>query len=160
MSLLYNSLVNHYCHQTLCRVCVNNRDGVTMVRLAFHWCWCHCTDIGERNHIKYAHARQPNNSTGPPTPRQKGRRVSFCARLELARKLEAMAGLGRLFFGGHFGGRFSRCCLFIWIKVLGTVGCHGFGLVGTIMASGRPDITHNHYAIIIHLLSMLVSLCL
>ena len=73
-----------------------------MVRLAFHWCWCHCTDIGERNIIKYAHARQPNNSTGPPTPRQKGRRVSFCARLELARKLEAMAGLGRLFFGGSF----------------------------------------------------------
>ena len=41
--------------------------------------------------------------------------------------------------------------------MLGTVGCHGFGLVGTIMASGRPDITHNHYAIIIHLLSMLVG---
>ena len=73
-----------------------------MVRLAFHWCWCHCTDIGERNIIKYAHARQPNNWTGPPTPRQKGRRVSFCARLQVARKLEAMAGLGRLFFGGSF----------------------------------------------------------
>ena len=39
--------------------------------------------------------------------------------------------------------------------MLGPGGCHGFGLLGTIMTTSRPNITRNHYAIIIYLLSVL-----
>ena len=125
------------------------------MRLAFPWCWCHCTDIGERNIIKYAHA-SPTTRPAHQLRDKKDGESPFVHDWRWQENLKPWRALGGCFFGGHFGGRFSRCCLFIWIKVLGTVGCHGFGLVGTIMASGRPDITHNHYAIIIHLLSMLV----
>ena len=134
---------------------MNNRDGVTMVRLAFPWCWCHRTDIGERNIIKYAHA-SPTTRPAHQLRDKKDGESPFVQDWRWQENLSHGGSSEAVFWGGHFGGRFSRCCLFIWIKVLGTVGCHGFGLVGTIMASGRPDITHNHYAIIIHLLSMLV----
>ena len=54
-----------------------------------------------------------------------------------------------------FGVVISHCLLHMDQSVR-PGGCHGFGLLGTIMTSGRPNITHNHYAIIIHLLVFLL----
>ena len=159
MSLLYNSLVNHYFHQSLCRVCVWITGMVWQFgEVGFPLTGAGATVLTLADGTLLNMHTPGSPTTGPAHQLRdkKDGESPFVHDWSWQENLEQWRALGGCFLGGHFGGRFSRCCLFIWIKVLGRVGCHGFGLVGTIMASGRLDITHNHYAIIIHLLSMLV----
>ena len=83
-----------------------------MVRLAFPWCWCHRTDIGERNIIKYAHA-SPTTRPAHQLRDKKDGESPFVHDWRWQENLKPWRALGGFFLECHFGGLFSRCCLFM-----------------------------------------------